>query len=328
MGKRPLLVIALIVLILIVAWLRHPAQEDSVSRTALILGTLVEITAYGDDQDFLDSAVTGAFAEMQRLEKQLSTHLPDSEISRLNTSSGPLELTGETRALISRGEEIARLSDGAFEMGLGGVKALWQIESEQPRIPTDAELHLALSGLGPGDIVIQGSLVSRRSPEVLADLGGIAKGYAADRALEVLKDAGVASATINAGGDIALLGTHSGKPWRIGIQHPRHQDQILVTLEVTDQAVVTSGDYERFFEREGVRYHHIFDPSTGHPARLCQSVTIVANDAETADALATAVFVMGPELGLALLEGLPDVEGLIVTADGQLLKSSGLPWRD
>ncbi len=328
MGKRPLLVIALIVLILFVAWLRHPGQEKAVSRTALILGTLVEITAYGEDQDLLDAAVTGAFAEMQRLEKQLSSYLPDSEISRLNLSPDPIELSGETRALISRGEEIARLSDGAFEMGLGGVKALWQIESEQPHIPTDAELQPAVSGLGPGDIVIQGSLIGRRSPEVLVDLGGIAKGYAADRALEVLKEAGVTSATINAGGDIAMLGSHNGKPWRIGIQHPRHQDQILLTLEVTDQAVVTSGDYERFFERDGVRYHHIFDPASGRPARLCQSVTILAGDAESADALATAVFVMGPETGLALIEGLPDVEGLIVTADGQLLKSAGLPWRD
>jgi thiamine biosynthesis lipoprotein len=149
------------------------------------------------------------------------------------------------------------------------------------------------------------------------DLGAIAKGYAIDRALAVLRSFGITSAAINAGGDIGLLGSKQDRPWRIGVQHPRQPGEVLVTIEARDRAVVTSGDYERFFERDGRRYHHLFDPHSGYPADRCQSVTVLAPNAMLADALATALFVLGPEAGLALLHDYPGVDALIVAADGR-----------
>jgi thiamine biosynthesis lipoprotein len=333
MRKRPgmkvtLLVVPLILIVLFIAWLRQPEADDRVSRTALVLSTLVEISAYGDDHDQLEAAVTAAFDEMRRLEKQLSVYLPDSEISRLNRATQDIELSAETIALLRRGQKIAAISSGAFDMGLGVLKDLWQIETDSPQIPTVAELEEALVGGGSDELSIEGTSVARLSSNVQIDLGGIAKGYAADCAIDVLKEAGVAAATVNAGGDIALFGTRAGQLWRIGIRHPRKVDDILGTLVVGAGAVVTSGDYERFFERDGVRYHHIFDPHNGRPARLSQSVTVVTASAADADALATAAFVLGPQAGLELLEERAGVEGLIVAADGSLYKTSGLPWQD
>jgi thiamine biosynthesis lipoprotein len=328
MRKRSLLVVPLILTVLLIAWLRQTEADDRVSRTALVLGTLVEISAYGDDQDQLDAAVTAAFKEMRRLEGQLSVYLPESEIGRLNGSTDALELSAETLELVRRGQQIAAISSGAFDMGLGALKGLWRIETDSPRIPADEELQQALVGLGPDDLLVSGTRVQRRSNNVQVDLGGIAKGYAADRALEVLKQDGIRAATVNAGGDIALFGTRAGQPWRIGIRHPRIMDEILGTLVVSTGAVVTSGDYERFFERDGVRYHHILDPRSGRPARLSRSVTVLAASAAEADALATAAFVLGPQAGLKLLEDRDGVEGLIVSANGSLHKTSGLPWLD
>lgn len=308
----------------VVVW-RQPQSVDRVSRTALIMGTVVDIQAYGDDEKQLSRAVDAAFGEMTRLERLLSRHIPESDISRLSEAVGGIELSSETVGLLEMGQKVSRQSSGAFDMTLGAVKKLWNIEGENPRIPTAAELSEALAGTGPSALTIAGNKVTKTRPEVAVDLGGIAKGYAVDRAVNVLAQAGVASATVNAGGDIRLLGGKKGEPWRIGIQHPRQADGLLVTLRLQDRAVVTSGDYERFFEQNGQRYHHIFDPATGKPARQCQSVTVVAAGAAHADALATAAFVLGPVAGLNLLEGLPDVEGLIVGADGRLFKTSGLP---
>jgi thiamine biosynthesis lipoprotein len=163
---------------------------------------------------------------------------------------------------------------------------------------------------------LEGQQLHKASPQLQLDLGGIAKGYAVDRAVAILKQHGVANAAVNAGGDMYLLGQRPERPWRIGIQHPREEKGVLETVQISNRAVVTSGDYERFFEKDGVRYHHIFDPQTGIPARECQSVTIITDSVALGDALATAVFVLGPKAGLTLLEQFPQAEGLVIAADG------------
>jgi thiamine biosynthesis lipoprotein len=157
------------------------------------------------------------------------------------------------------------------------------------------------------------------------DLGGIAKGYVVDRAVDVLRQSGITSASVDAGGDIRLIGGKpGGRPWRVGVRHPRERDRIIAVLELLDSAVVTSGDYERYFMLGGTRYHHLLDPDTGLPAAGLASVTVVAADATTADALSTTVFVMGRERGLALIESLPGVEAILVTAELDVILSSGL----
>jgi thiamine biosynthesis lipoprotein len=165
-------------------------------------------------------------------------------------------------------------------------------------------------------------------PGMVIDLGGIAKGYAIDRGIEVLRERGVTMALMNAGGDLRCLGTKAdGTPWRIGVQNPREKTSIVGVIKVSDGAVATSGDYERYFLQDGVRYHHLLDPATGMPARACQSVTIVAQTAEMADVMATAVFVMGPERGLAFIRDHPDIEGMIIRADGEMLFSEGFVFQ-
>ncbi len=319
-----LLLLGLLVLSLLQACDRGPQR---VSRSRLLMGTVVEITAFGDQQKVLETAVSEAFEAMERVDGLMSANRPDSDVSRLNAASGAFEVTAETADVLALGQHVAVVSGGAFDMTLGRLKKLWGIEDANPRIPSAADMSAALVGIGPQALKIEGLRIRKQTPTLQVDLGGIAKGFAIDQAIEVLRRFGVTHASVNAGGDIRLLGDHQGRPWRIGIQHPRNPQALLATLELDQVAVVTSGDYERFFERDGVRYHHLFDPHTGRPAALCQSVTVVAASATEADALATAAFVLGPEAGLRFIEAWPQAEALLVAADGSLVLSAGLKDR-
>jgi thiamine biosynthesis lipoprotein len=325
---RPIVIVLLLISLAFFAVQRCSRVETgTVSRSRLLMGTVVEIVAHGEDTERLEDAVAAAFEEMARIEGLMTPHRPDSDVARLCRSEEGAGVSAETAEVIALGLNIQAASGGAFDMTLGRLKALWGIESEQPRVPRAEEIRQALSGIGPGALRLEGKTVVKGNPALAVDLGGIAKGYAIDRAIAVLRDAGVASASVNAGGDIRLLGERPGRPWRIGIQHPRHPDGLLATLLLDEVAVVTSGDYERFFEEKGVRYHHLFDPRTGYPASLSRSATVVAENAALADALATAAFVLGPEAGLRLLEEYPGVEGMVVGADGTPVLTTGLKGR-
>jgi len=321
--NRPFILL-LLVLVLSAAWWRLQPEPGTVQRTQLLMGTTVSIEAAGADTAVLERAIAAAFAEMARIEKLMSPHQPDSDVSRLSAAEHAATVAPETAEVIALGLEIARRSGGAFDLTLGRLKTLWGIETETPRVPAPAEIAAALQGIGSGALSVSGNLVTKGSPQLAIDLGAIAKGYAVDRAIATLRAHGVRSAAVNAGGDIGLLGSKQGRPWRVGVQHPRQSSSVLATLEAADRAVVTSGDYERCFERDGRRYHHLFDPQTGYPAGRCQSVTVLAPRAVLADALATALFVLGPERGLALLRDYPGVDALIVAADGRLYNTPGL----
>lgn len=321
--NRPFILL-LLGLLLAAAWWRLQPGPGAVQHSRLLLGTTVTIEAAGAEAAVLERAVATAFAEIARVEALMSPHRPDSDVSRLNAAERTALVAPETAEVIALGLEIARRSDGAFDLNLGRLKALWGIETDTPQVPSPAAITAALQGIGPGALSLSGNLVTKSSPQLAIDLGAIAKGYAVDRAIAVLRADGIPSAAVNAGGDIGLLGSKQGRPWRIGVQHPRQPGSVLVTLEVADRAVVTSGDYERSFERAGRRYHHLFDPHTGLPADRCQSVTVLAPSAMLADALATALFVLGPEPGLSLLSGYPGVDALIVAADGRLHSTPAL----
>jgi len=291
-----------------------------------MMGTIVEIVASGRDTDQLELAMDDAFAEMSRLDRLLSRHYQDSDVSRLSRSSKGGKIAPETAEVVALGLDVARRSKGAFDMTLGRLKALWAVDRENPVVPTQAAITEAIAGIGIQALSLEGLNLVKQSPQLMVDLGGIAKGYIVDHAVAVLKKHGITNGAVNAGGDMYLLGQHPEHPWRIGIQHPREQDGILTTVQVRDKAVVTSGDYERFFEQDGQRYHHIFDPETGSPARGCQSVTVITDSVALGDALATSLFVLGPQKGLELLAEYPGSEGLIVAADGTLHPSQG--WAD
>jgi thiamine biosynthesis lipoprotein len=315
--------IVLLAGLLALSWWRLQPADDEIRRSQLLMGTVVEIMAGGRRAGQLEGAVDAAFAEMVRLDHLLSSYIQDSEVSRLSQSASGGAVSAETAAVIGLGLEVARRSGGAFDLTLGRLKALWGIDRENPVVPNRQAITAALAGIGPNALTLNGRQLNKHDAELQIDLGGIAKGYAVDRAIAVLREHGIASAAVNAGGDMYLLGQRPERPWRVGIQQPRQKDAVLETVQVSDRAVVTSGDYERFFEQDGQRYHHIFDPQSGFPARSCQSVTIIADSVALGDALATALFVLGPQEGLRLLDQYPGAEALIVAADGSLHASPG-----
>jgi thiamine biosynthesis lipoprotein len=323
--RKGVLPLALLLLLAGALWWRPAVRPEG--RSQILMGTVVEIEILDPETDQSQAAIDAAFAEMARIEALMTPHRPDSDVTRLSAAQPYTTPARETLEVIAAGAEISRISGGAFDLGLGCLIHLWGFAEGEPHRPTDDDIHTALNGVGPGDVAVVDGQVRKSRPDLQLDLGAIAKGYAVDRAVAILQAAGIQRATVNAGGDIRLLGDHQGRPWRIGIQHPRQPQAVLATLLLADVAVVTSGDYERAFDIDGVRYHHLLDPRTGLPARGCQSVTIVAKTAMQADALATAAFVLGPVDGLALLERLPAVEGLIVAADGSTHLTGGLAER-
>jgi thiamine biosynthesis lipoprotein len=305
------------------------APPHIVKRGQMLMGTVVQVTAAADDEETAARAADAALKEIRRLEERLSTWIPTSDLSRVNAAAGgrPVEVGPEAYELVARSLEMARQTEGAFSIAVGPAVQAWNV-AERPRVPDDAELaelrpltELSQIVLDPGKRTIQLLKAGMR-----LDVGGIGKGYAADRAIVAMQSAGARAGVVALSGDIKTFGELGG-PYVFGVQHPRNEHALLGTLPLRNQAVSTAGDYERFFDKDGVRYHHILDPRTLKPARGCQSVTIVAREGVTADGLDTGIFVLGPERGMALIETLPDVEGIIVAADGRVLVSSGLVGR-
>lgn len=315
---------------LLVLWMRSQgkAAPGLYQQSQFLLDTLVEITVVSSDEHAAHQAIEAAYAEIGRIESLLSRYSLESQISLVNQSAGKEQFTPvvqEVYAIVQRSLHYAGMTSGVFDISIGPVIDAWGIGTQHERIPDQEELQRLLRLVDYRKIgldLAQG--IRLPDPDMTLDLGGIAKGYAIDQAIEVLRRHGVTMALVNAGGDIRCLGTKAdGTPWRIGIQNPRKNTAIVGVVNISDAAVATSGDYERYFMQQGIRYHHIFDPATGMPVRECQSVTIVAPTAEQADVMATAIFVMGPDRGLTFLNEQADIEGMIVQADGKFLFSDG-----
>ncbi len=318
---------------LISACVNQPAtvEEPVVKRAQRHMGTIVTLTAVGSTRVEAERAVAAGFAEVRRLESLLSTWIPTSELSRLNAEAGrqAVHVSPDTLAVLRRAVEIGRLTEGAFNIAIGPAVEAWGFEQAE-RIPTDAELEVLKSQTDLAQLMLDEHAGSAflAKPGMRVEIGGIGKGFAADLVLEVMKNSGARAGVAALSGDIKTFGRLPGKSgFTVGIRHPREPGGLLASLELQDEAISTAGDYERYFERDGVRYHHILDPRTLKPARACQSVTILARDGVTADGLDTGIFVLGPERGMALIERLPGVEGVIVDRHGTMLVSSGLKGR-
>lgn len=294
--------------------------------TGGVMGTEYRLVAIGPESAVLDKALAAAVAELRRVEDLMTDWRP-SPLSTLNAAAGkgavvvPLELA----QLIGRGQALGELTGGAFDITFAGVGKLWDFKRKPPVVPEAAQVKQALTHVDYRRIEIVPELHSVALPEGFRiGLGGIAKGYGIDAAMKVLRKHGVQHAVVNVGGDMSVLGKKHGKAWPIGIAHPRNKELALASLNLSNTCVVTSGDYERFFEVDGVRYHHILDPRTGYPSKGCMTATVVASHAEYADALATALCVLGPERAIALVEKLPRVEAIVVGLDGTAAASTGL----
>lgn len=303
------------------------APADQIrSRELGVMGTSLEIEAIGPDPEQLDRAIDAAVVELRRVEDLMTDWRP-SPLTRLNDAAGegPQEVPPELARLIARGIEIGKLTDGAFDITYAGVGRLWDFKRQPPVLPDPAAIEAGLANVGYERIRVDLDESTVELPAGMRiGLGGIAKGYGVDRAMGVLLDHGVEHGIVNAGGDLKALGRKQGKLWEIAIKHPRDRERVLAVIPLSNTCLVTSGDYERFFEVDGVRYHHILDPRTGYPARGCMSATVTAPDAAFADALATALAVLGPGRGLAIVEEMPRVEALLVDMQGEVHVSSGL----
>ena len=335
--KRIPLILLILFTVAFVCWLGlglpgHAASPHVVKRGQMHMGTLVFLTAVATDKRLANESIAQGFAEIRRLEQILSTWIPDSELSRINAAAGQRAVKAgpETMELLEHSLEMARLTEGGFNVAIGPAVEAWNV-SREGRIPTRDELEdtrplMDLSAIHLDQVA--GTVYLARSG-MRVDIGGIGKGYAADFAARVMREAGASAGVVAISGDIKTFGRlPDGKRFVFGIQHPRKENGITIGhLELEDEAVSTAGDYQRFFEKDGIRYHHILDPQTLHPARLSQSVTVVAQTGVLADGLDTGIFVMGPEKGMALIERLPGVEGVIVAADGTVSVSSGLQDR-
>lgn len=302
-----------------------------VKRAQMHMGTLATLTAVAPTDAQAQEAVSEGFKEIRRLERLWSTWIPESELSRINAAAGRdrVVVSPETMVLLHRSVDAARMTQGAFNIAMGPAVEAWNI-SKDPRIPNpqDLERLRPLLDLSAMQLNEPDQTVYLVKPGMRIDVGGIGKGYAADLVAEVMRRHGATGGVVALSGDIKAFGDlPGGAGFPIGIQHPRKSGTVLARVVLRDEAISTAGDYERYFERDGVIYHHILDPRTLQPARLCQSVTIIAKEGVWADGLDTGVFVLGPERGMALIEALPDVEGVIVDADGTVLISSGLQGR-
>lgn len=306
------------------------------SRDNFVMDTLIHIQVYADDPALGKKALDEAFAEFIRIgsltDKFADKNLPEpdaSDVYRINKYAGirPVRVSEDTLAMLERSIYFAELSDGAFDVTVGPLLDIWGFGQAQYRIPGEQELESNLALVGYEQMVVDGVKKTVFLPQkgMEIDLGGIAKGYAVDRAAQKLRQMGINSAIINAGGNIYALGSQpDGSPWLAGIQDPRDKNKLIAVLKVKDTAVVTSGDYNRYFIRNGIRYHHILDPSTGKPARHAISTTIVAPNATDADVLSTTLFVLGRGPGTELVEKLGNVQAVIVDEKYNLTYSQDL----
>lgn len=345
MNKRLAVLIATLVVIssvLLGCGSKDTAEDtpESASQVAFTMGTVARITANGNGAS---EAVEAVIQELERLTAAVDRFTPGSDIHSVNAGAGDwVDVKAETVELVERSLELARLTDGAFDPTVAPLINLWGFiedpnaepdEGSSPTIlqgqrpPEHAAIEQTLQIIGYEFVEVDpaNSKVRLTHEKAELDVGGIAKGYGADRALALFKEHGIDSGLIDLGGDMFVVGRKpDGSEWRIGVVDPQAPGTALAVLSLSDKAVVTSGNYERYFEYEGVRYTHLVDPRTGYPQQELASVTVVAPTGTQADALATAVSILGMEKGLELIEGLPGVDGILIGTNGHIEITAGI----
>jgi FAD:protein FMN transferase len=301
-----------------------------VERASAAMGSDLKLTVFTADEPAAGRAFDQLFQEFERLDALMSVWRPGSDVLRIDAAAGEraVVVSPEVREALRTARQISEWTGGKFDVTFGALSDIWKFDRDQDNtVPEPAAIRARLPLIDYRQIEIddRAGTVFLRRKGMRIHLGGIGKGYAVDRAVAMLRRAGLRDFLIQAGGDLYAAGLKDGRPWRLGINDPRGPaGRSFATVDLSDGTFSTSGDYARSFVKDGVRYHHILDPATGQPARGCRSVTIVANSPLLADGLSTGVFILGPEQGMALIERLPDVEGVIVTAKNEVLVSSGL----
>lgn len=303
-------------------------RRQSYTQTGFAMGTLVEITVYGNRA--AKAALNSGFERIGDIERLVSTTISDSDIALLNSASiaSWVQVHADTAHLIASALGFARATHGGFDPTIGRLVDLWGIGTEGAGVPSEDAIARVLSDVGYQNLLLnEKQLQVMRVSDLHVDLGAIAKGYACDEVVEVLRSAGVDSGIVDLGGNIRVFGTKpTGQDWRVGIQDPdAPRGDYVCTVDISTGAVATSGDYERYFERDGIVYHHILDPATGYPASTgVRSVSVIAPTGMQADALSTGLFVLGIDELFDLVSESKGVEVIVVNSDDHVIISSGI----
>ncbi|ACB84106.1 FAD:protein FMN transferase [Natranaerobius thermophilus] len=324
-----LLTIFTILLVMMTSLMACDYEVEEYRDTGIYMDTRVDIIVEARNESIADEAIDAAKDEINRLENKMSRHVAGSEIDEVNRNAGeqPIQVSQETWEVVAESIELGEQMDGYFDVTIAPLLTLWGFGEDEHHLPSDEEISELLPLVNHNEIEMDEEKHTIYLPDsdMRLDLGGAAKGYIVDRATEVLAEHDIESGLVDAGGDINTVGPkHDDEPWRIGVTHPRDRQNYFAVLELNGEAVDTSGDYERYFEEDGVKYHHILDPYTGYPTEGMISATVMADNAIRADILSTGAFGLGLEGSLELFEELDDVEAIIVDDNGEYHMTSGL----
>ncbi len=315
-----------IILLLITPFLH---AQSIYKRPLFLMGCNFSITVVAKDSLEANTYINLAVEEMTRIEKRISSWDPHSETSAINQYAGikPVKVSQELFDLISRSVGLSQLTDGAFDISFASMDKIWKFDGSMQELPSDDEIKKSVQFVGFQNIVLnpKDKTVFLKHKNTKIGFGAIGKGYAADKAKQLLISLGVEAGIINASGDMNTWGKQpNGTDWMIAITNPMNKNHAFATLPLKNNAVVTSGDYEKYIEFDDTRYAHIINPKTGYPTKGIISVTVFAPKAELADALATSVFVLGKEIGISRINQLPNIECIIISSEGQIFTSNNI----
>ncbi|HEV3182572.1 MAG TPA: FAD:protein FMN transferase [Steroidobacteraceae bacterium] len=315
---------ALLTLVLPVA--AAPAHAEWLERTEAIMGTRCYVELWADDPLKGNDAIDAVMAELRRIDNLMSHYKPESQLSQINqyANERPVQVDKELFDLIKLSTHYSQITEGAFDITYASVGYLYDYPNHVH--PSEEQIRQALPAVNWRNMLLdeEHHTVRFEHPGMRIDLGGIGKGYAVDRGIDVLKARGIQRALVTAGGDSRIIGDRMGRPWLVAIRHPDNANKVVTRIPLSDSAVSTSGDYERYFDEGGVRYHHIIDPRTGHSASKVRSATILAPTATQTDGMSKTAFVLGPEKALEIINRMPEYDAVLVLPDGRVLYSNGL----
>lgn len=305
----------------------HAELVPSLREPRTLMGTLVDIALESPHPDRLQPALNAAYREMTRLSDMMNHYSPTSAVSAINAAAGiaPVAIESELMQVLQMAQAVSHRSQGCFDITVASIKG-WRFSNEARSMPSPADIARQLPLVDYRQLVLnaraQTAFLKRQGMRI--DLGGIAKIYILDAGMRVLRQQGIHSAMINGGGDVLVMGSHQGQPWRIGVRDPRAPSTLIGTIELIDGIVASSGDYERYFDHEGHRYHHILDPKTGYPTQGLRGVTLVAQRLDQINGLGAAIMVMGDQKGQSLVRHTPGLDAMWVRQNGQVWRSPGM----
>jgi thiamine biosynthesis lipoprotein len=302
------------------------AHAEWMERTEAIMGTRCYVQVWADEPVRGNDAIDAVMTELRRIDDLMSHYKPESQLSQINAhaNDAPVQVDKELFDLIKLSTHYSQITEGAFDITYASVGYLYDYRRHIR--PSEEQIKQALPAVNWRNLIFDEEHHSIRfgHPGMRIDLGGIGKGYAVDRGIAILKARGITHAVVTAGGDSRILGDHMGRPWLVAIRHPDNPQKVVTRIPLSDAAMSTSGDYERYFDEDGVRYHHIIDPHTGHSASKVRSATVIAPTATQTDGMSKTAFVLGPEKALEIINRMPEYDAVFVLPDGRVMYSNGL----